>query len=136
MYAHGLRVTTAGYNAMILRRGLQLAAKAVSEFLEQSAVEVSGREQLEWVGAISAADPEIGRLVADLFDKLGKDAGVNVEDGRPPRPKSTIWTELHSTVVSFLRISRVAKVRVKPASTSLTYSSPIKNSPPRATLCR
>ena len=82
MYAHGLRVTTAGYNAMVLRRGLQLAAKAVNEYLEESAVEVSGREQLEWIGAISAADPEIGRLVADLFDKLGKDAGINVEDGQ------------------------------------------------------
>ena len=57
IYAQGLRVTTAGYNAMVLRRGLQLAAKAVSEFLEESAVEVSGREQLEWVGTISAADP-------------------------------------------------------------------------------
>ena len=82
IYAQGLRVTTAGYNAMILRRGLQIASKAVSDFLEESAVEVSGREQLEWVGTISAADPEIGRMVADLFDKLGKNAGVNVEDGK------------------------------------------------------
>ena len=82
MYSEGLKVTTAGYNAMIMRRGLQLAAKAVDQYLEESAVEVSGREQLEWVATISATDPEIGRIVADLFDKLGKDAGVNVEDGR------------------------------------------------------
>ena len=82
LYSEGLKMTTAGYNAMILRRGLQLSVKAVDQFLEDAAIKVSGREQLEWVATISSADPEIGGTVADLFHKLGKDAAVNVEDGR------------------------------------------------------
>ena len=82
MYAEGLKVVAAGVNPMQLRRGMQLGGKAVNKSLEGFAVEVSGRDQLAWVGSISAGDPEIGDIIADMFDKLGKDAGINVEDGR------------------------------------------------------
>lgn len=81
MYAAALKLISAGYNPMILRRGMELAGAAVTEHLKGMARDLSGEEELTWVASLSANDPEIGKVIAGVYTKLGADAGVNLEDG-------------------------------------------------------
>ncbi|MDE2862594.1 MAG: chaperonin GroEL, partial [Chloroflexota bacterium] len=81
MYAAALKLISAGYNPMILRRGMELAGAAVTDHLKGMARDLDGDEELTWVASLSANDPEIGEVVAGVYTKLGADAGVNLEDG-------------------------------------------------------
>ncbi len=80
---HGLKNVAAGANPLGLRRGIE---KAVDQVVEQLASkqskEIAGKEQIARVAAISAADDEIGNIIADAIDKVGKDGVVNVEEGQ------------------------------------------------------
>ena len=80
MYVAALRLISAGYNPMILRRGMELAGAAVVAHLKGLARDLDGEEELTWVASLSANDPDIGKLVAAIYSKLGADAGVNLED--------------------------------------------------------
>ena len=80
---HGLKNVAAGANPLGLRRGIELAVDQVVEDLrEKQSKEISGKEQIARVAAISAADEEIGNIIADAIDKVGKDGVVNVEEGQ------------------------------------------------------
>jgi chaperonin GroEL len=78
----GLKNVAAGANPLGLRRGIERAVEAVVENIRSQAKEVSGKDQIARVAAISAADDEIGDVIADAIDKVGKDGVVNVEEGQ------------------------------------------------------
>src|SRR5215468_2608608 len=79
----GLKNVAAGANPLALRRGIEQAVEAVVENLrEKQSKEVAGKEQIARVAAISAADDEIGNVIADAIEKVGKDGVVNVEEGQ------------------------------------------------------
>jgi len=78
----GLQNVAAGANPLGLRRGIERAVEQVVENIAKQSTEVSGKEQISRVAAISAADDEIGDVIADAIDKVGKDGVVNVEEGQ------------------------------------------------------
>ncbi|MGV1048894.1 MAG: chaperonin GroEL [Solirubrobacterales bacterium] len=79
----GLKNVAAGANPLALRRGIEKAVDAVVENLrEKQSKEVAGKDQIARVAAISAADDEIGNVIADAIEKVGKDGVVNVEEGQ------------------------------------------------------
>jgi chaperonin GroEL len=78
----GLKNVAAGANPLALRRGIERAVDQVVENIRSQAKQVSGKEQIARVAAISAADDEIGDVIADAIDKVGKDGVVNVEEGQ------------------------------------------------------
>ena len=78
----GLKNLAAGANPMILRKGLEKGAEAVIEEIKSMSMPVETREQIAQVASISAADPEIGELIAEVMEKVGKDGVITVEEGR------------------------------------------------------
>ncbi len=78
----GLKNVAAGANPMILRRGLEKGVEAVIEEIKAMSKPVETREQIAQVAAISAADPAIGDLIAEVMEKVGKDGVITVEEGR------------------------------------------------------
>ncbi len=79
----GLKNVAAGANPLALRRGIEQAVDNVVEHLrEKQSKEIAGKEQIARVAAISAADDEIGNVIADAIEKVGKDGVVNVEEGQ------------------------------------------------------
>jgi chaperonin GroEL len=76
----GLRSVAAGANPMDLKRGVDAAAAAVSEELLKSAREVTEQKEIAHVATISAQDAKIGELIAEAFDKVGKDGVITVEE--------------------------------------------------------
>src|SRR5881227_1966752 len=82
MVNEGMKNLAAGANPMILRRGLEKGVEAVIEEIKSMSKPVETREEIAQVAAISAADSEIGELIADVMDKVGKDGVITVEEGR------------------------------------------------------
>ncbi len=78
----GLRNVAAGANPMLLKQGIDLGTEKVVEMLKSMAKEVRGRDDIAQVAAISAADKEIGNLIADVMEKVGKDGVITVEESR------------------------------------------------------
>ncbi|WP_370278957.1 chaperonin GroEL [Pontibacterium sp.] len=79
----GLKVVTAGLNPMDLKRGIDLAVNAAVEELQDIAKDCSTSEEIAQVGTISAnADHEIGRLIAEAMEKVGRDGVITVEEGQ------------------------------------------------------
>ncbi len=79
----GLKNVAAGANPLALRRGIEKAVDAVVENLRgKQSKEVAGKDQIARVAAISAGDDEIGNVIADAIEKVGKDGVVNVEEGQ------------------------------------------------------
>jgi len=78
----GLKNLAAGANPMILRRGIEKGVEAVIEEIKSMSKPVETQEQMAQVASISAADPEIGELIAEVMDKVGKDGVITVEEGR------------------------------------------------------
>jgi chaperonin GroEL len=78
----GLRNVAAGASPLALRRGIEKSVEQVVEHIREQSTEISGKEQIARVAAISAADDEIGDIIADAIDKVGKDGVVNVEEGQ------------------------------------------------------
>ena len=81
MYSEALKLIAVGYNPMTLRRGMAQAGAAVVDHLRSAARELASDEELARVTSLSANDPEIGALIAGIYQKIGKDAGINLEDG-------------------------------------------------------
>src|SRR3954468_23404843 len=80
---HGLKNVAAGANPLGLRTGIEKAVNEVVDNLrEKQSKDIAGKEQIARVAAISAADDEIGNIIADAIDKVGKDGVVNVEEGQ------------------------------------------------------
>jgi chaperonin GroEL len=82
LVTEGLKNVTAGANPMIVKRGLDKAVERVVEELKKNARPVDNREQIAAVAAISAADPEVGEVIAEVMDKVGKDGVITVEEGQ------------------------------------------------------
>jgi chaperonin GroEL len=78
----GLRNLAAGANPMILRRGLDKGVEAVITEIKSMSKPVETQEQIAQVASISASDAEIGELIAEVMDKVGKDGVITVEEGR------------------------------------------------------
>jgi chaperonin GroEL len=78
----GLKNVTAGANPMILKRGIDKAVAAAVEALRVAAIPVETSKSIAEVASISANDPEIGRLVAEAMDKVGKDGVITVEESK------------------------------------------------------
>ncbi len=83
IYREGLKNVTAGANPMDLKRGVDLAVEKVVEYLQKTSKDVGGKEEIAQVGAISANnDKEIGALIADAMEKVGKDGVITVEEAK------------------------------------------------------
>ncbi|MEW6583615.1 MAG: chaperonin GroEL [Actinomycetota bacterium] len=78
----GLKNVAAGANPMGLKRGIEAAVDAVVESIKGQSREVSGKEDIARVATISARDREVGDVIADAIEKVGKDGVVNVEEGQ------------------------------------------------------
>ena len=78
----GLKNVAAGANPLALQRGIEKAVDQVVEDIRKQSKEISGKEQIARVAAISAGDDEIGDVIADAIEKVGKDGVVNVEEGQ------------------------------------------------------
>ncbi len=83
IFKEGTRNVAAGSNPMAVRRGIEKAVAAALEKLQEMAKPVSKKDEIAQVGAISANnDPEIGELLADVMEKVGKDGVITVEEGK------------------------------------------------------
>ncbi|MDF1499076.1 MAG: chaperonin GroEL [Anaerolineales bacterium] len=82
MVTDGLKSLAAGSNPMLLKRGIEAAAKDVSEAISKLAIDVTTKEEIASVAAISAQDREIGELIAEVMDKVGKDGVITVEESK------------------------------------------------------
>src|SRR4051794_12815474 len=78
----GLRNVAAGANPIALKRGIERAVESVVENLKTQSVEISGKEDIARVATISSREREIGDVIADAIEKVGKDGVVNVEEGQ------------------------------------------------------
>jgi chaperonin GroEL len=78
----GLKNVAAGANPLALKRGIEKAVDEVVKNIASQSKEVSGKDQIARVATISAGDEEIGDVIADAIDKVGKDGVVNVEEGQ------------------------------------------------------
>jgi chaperonin GroEL len=78
----GLKNVAAGANPMLIKRGLEDGVAAVVKSLKSMAVEVNKHDQIQQVASISAQDAEIGKLIADVMDKVGKDGVITVEESK------------------------------------------------------
>jgi chaperonin GroEL len=78
----GLKNVAAGANPLGLKRGIEKAVDEVVKNIEKQSTEISGKDQIARVATISAGDDEIGDVIADAIEKVGKDGVVNVEEGQ------------------------------------------------------
>lgn len=91
MVHEGLRAVAAGSNPMSLKRGMDLATDAVTKALSDAARDVESKEDMAAVATVSSRDETIGALLAEAFDKVGKDGVITVEES------NTMGTELEFT---------------------------------------
>ncbi|HRJ76426.1 MAG TPA: TCP-1/cpn60 chaperonin family protein, partial [Anaerolineales bacterium] len=78
----GLKALEAGYNPMLLKRGIELATETVVTELKKNSVKIDTKEEIASVATNSAADAEVGQLIADVMDKVGKDGVITVEESK------------------------------------------------------
>jgi len=78
----GLKNVAAGANPMLLKRGIMAAADAIAKNIKEQATPISTKEEIASVASVSAQDNEIGNLIAEVMDKVGKDGVVTVEESR------------------------------------------------------
>jgi chaperonin GroEL len=91
MVHEGLRAVAAGANPVALKHGIDAAVEAIADQLAKSAREVDSKQDMAHVATISARDSRIGELIAEAFDKVGKDGVITVEES------NTLGTELEFT---------------------------------------
>ncbi|NGZ74822.1 chaperonin GroEL [Saccharibacillus alkalitolerans] len=82
MIREGLKNVTAGANPMVVRKGIDKAVKAAVLELQKIAKPIEGKQSIAQVAAISAADEEVGQLIAEAMEKVGKDGVITVEESR------------------------------------------------------
>jgi chaperonin GroEL len=89
----GLKNVAAGANPMLLKRGIEKATAALVEAIKADAKLVTDKADIAHVAAISAADPEIGELIATVMDKVGKDGVITVEESKSLKPFEVEYVE-------------------------------------------
>jgi len=82
LIAEGVRNLTAGANPMVLKGGIQKAVKKVVKKLEESAKQISTKEEIAQVATISAQDPEVGELIAEIMETVGHEGVITVEESQ------------------------------------------------------
>jgi chaperonin GroEL len=83
LYEEGLKNVTAGASALSIKRGIEKAVESIVAELKKLSKDIKGREDIEKVGAVAANnDSEIGRILADAMEKVGKDGVITVEEGK------------------------------------------------------
>ncbi len=80
--SEGFKNLAAGADALALKRGIEKATKAIVDELKGVSIEVKGKEQIAQVGTITAKDNEIGSLIAEVMEKVGKDGVITVEESK------------------------------------------------------
>jgi chaperonin GroEL len=80
--SEGFKNLAAGADALALKRGIEKATKAIIDGLKKVSIEVKGKEQIAQVGTITAKDSEIGTLIAEVMEKVGKDGVITVEESK------------------------------------------------------
>jgi len=78
----GMKNLAAGFNPMLLKRGIEAATKAIADRISEQAIEVTTKDEIANVASISAQDRAIGELIADVMDKVGKDGVITVEESK------------------------------------------------------
>jgi len=78
----GFKNVAAGADVMQLKRGIEKATRAIVDELKKASTEVKGKEQIAQVGTITAKDSEIGNLIAEVMEKVGKDGVITVEESK------------------------------------------------------
>ena len=78
----GMKNLAAGANPMLLKRGIEAATKAIADEISKQAIDVKTKEDIANVASVSAQDREIGELIAEVFDKVGNDGVITVEDSQ------------------------------------------------------
>ncbi|HEY60142.1 MAG TPA: chaperonin GroEL [Anaerolineae bacterium] len=82
MVTEGLKTLAAGSNAMLLKRGIQAASEKVADAIKDQAIEISTKNEIANVATISAQDQQIGDLISEVMDKVGKDGVITVEESK------------------------------------------------------
>ena len=82
MVTEGLKTLAAGANPMLLKRGIEAASKKVADAIKDQAIDISTKEDIANVATISAQDRQIGDLIAQVMDKVGKDGVITVEESK------------------------------------------------------
>jgi chaperonin GroEL len=82
MVHEGVKHIVAGVNPMLLKRGMEASSRAIVEKIRGMAAGVESTDQIAQVAAISAADPNVGKLIANVMEKVGKDGVITVEESR------------------------------------------------------
>ncbi len=78
----GLKNVAAGANPMLIKRGIEAATEAITQHILEQATPISTKEEIAQVASVSAQDAEIGNLIAEVMDKVGKDGVVTVEESK------------------------------------------------------
>ena len=82
MIQEGMRNVAAGANPMILKKGIETAVKTLAEEIKKRSIKVSGKSEIAQVASVSAADEEIGGLIAEAMEKVGNDGVITVEESK------------------------------------------------------
>ena len=98
IFHDGIRNIAAGANAIYIRRGMEKGVRVVIQALRDMAVPVEDKETIAAVAAIAANEPEVGALIADVMEQVGKDGVITIEDGRA--------LEYETEIVDGLQIDR------------------------------
>ena len=86
----GMKNVAAGANPMIIKKGIEAAVKRLVEEIKNSAQKVEGKDAIAQVAAISSSDEEIGNLIADAMEKVGKDGVITVEESKTMTTNMTV----------------------------------------------
>ncbi len=89
----GLKNVAAGANPMLLKRGIEKGVAVLADAVREQAIEISTKDEIAAVAAISAQDSEIGNLIADVMDKVGKDGVITVEESKTGLAFETEYVE-------------------------------------------
>ncbi len=96
----GLKNLAAGANPMLLKRGIEAASKAVSESILNQAIDITTKAEIGNVATISDQDEQIGSLIADVMDKVGKDGVITVEESKALDLRLSTWKVCSSTAAT------------------------------------
>lgn len=93
IFIEGLKNVTAGAHAMALKRGVDKAVEAIVKKLKEMSIPIKGRKEIEQVATVASNyDTEIGKIIADAMEKVGKDGVITVEDGKSLQTEAK-WIE-------------------------------------------
>lgn len=89
MYSEAFRAVMAGANPMIIRRGMDPALAEAESALYQQAVRAESRQEVAWMAGMSANDPFVGELIADVFERQGVEGAITVDEGKSLKTEVT-----------------------------------------------